>query len=119
MTIDGADVVAVYNTCKEAVERARRGEGPTIIESVTMRMQGHAAHDTAWYVPKGLLSEWKEKDPVESLEKLLSSQGILSARNKDAMAAEVRRLVEDALRSGLEAPYPPGEEAAGGVYARG
>lgn len=117
VTIDGTDVQEVYRACKEAIERARGGDGPSIIESVTMRMMGHAAHDTAWYVPKGLLAEWKKKDPVERLEKLLLSKGFLSERKKNSMESEVRRLVEEAQRKALEAPYPPGEEAAGGVYA--
>ncbi len=64
VTVDGTDVLAVYDVCRTAVERARRGEGPTLIESVTMRMHGHSASDDASYVPRALLDEWKEKDPA-------------------------------------------------------
>ena len=63
-TIDGTDIDEVYAVCKQAVERARRGDGPTLIESVTMRMHGHSVNDGAEYVPKKLLDDWKKKDPL-------------------------------------------------------
>jgi TPP-dependent pyruvate/acetoin dehydrogenase alpha subunit len=116
-SVDGTDIVSVYRACREAVERARKGEGASIIECVTMRMQGHAAHDTAWYVPKSLLAEWKKKDPVERLEKLLVSKGLLSEQKKNSMAAGVKERIEEALRKGLEAPYPQPADAAPDVYA--
>ena len=68
-TIDGTDVEEVIKITNEACERARNGDGPTLIESITMRMHGHSAHDGAEYVPKELMNEWKEKDPVINFEK--------------------------------------------------
>jgi pyruvate dehydrogenase E1 component alpha subunit len=88
-----------------------------MIECVTMRMQGHAAHDTAWYVPKDLLAEWNKKDPLERTEKLLFSKGLLTDQKKASLIAGAKRLVEEALRKGLEAGYPQGSDAATGVYA--
>lgn len=116
-TIDGTNIEEVYATCKTAVERARNGEGPTLIESVTMRMHGHSAHDGADYVPKQLLEEWKKKDPVERIEKLLSEKKILTEKIKKEFHDKVNAELEDAIQFAVESPYPNGEEAAIGVYA--
>src|SRR6185295_10764447 len=62
--VDGNDVLAVYEVTRRAVERARRGEGPTLIEADTMRMRGHGEHDNMRYVPQELLEEWSRKDPL-------------------------------------------------------
>src|SRR5579884_932394 len=67
--IDGNDVLGVFSTTCEAVDRARRGEGPTLIECVTMRMRGHSENDDARYVPAGMLEQWQKKDPIERFEK--------------------------------------------------
>ncbi|HYQ87653.1 MAG TPA: thiamine pyrophosphate-dependent dehydrogenase E1 component subunit alpha [Bacteroidota bacterium] len=117
VTIDGTDVLAVHRVSREAVERARRGGGPSIIETVTMRMRGHAAHDTAWYVPKKLLQRWEKEDPIEKFERVITAKGLLSKEKKKTIVNEIRHLVEDAARKALEEPYPPGEQAAEGVYA--
>lgn len=117
LTIDGTDVLGVFRTCRDAVARARRGEGPSIVESVTMRMHGHAAHDTAWYVPKDLFTQWKKKDPVEAYEKFLTSGGVLSEAKRESIARRVQQEIEDAIRFAEESPYPPPEEAAAGIYA--
>jgi TPP-dependent pyruvate/acetoin dehydrogenase alpha subunit len=68
VTIDGNDFEAVYRTCSEAVERARSGGGPTLIECKTMRMRGHAIHDNMAYVPPELLAEWRRRDPLARME---------------------------------------------------
>jgi TPP-dependent pyruvate/acetoin dehydrogenase alpha subunit len=116
-TIDGTDIDEVYSTCKQAVERARRGEGPTLIESVTMRMHGHSAHDGAEYVPKTLLAEWKKKDPVSRTEKLLIDKKILTPTIKEEYENKLFAELEDATQFAVDSPFPPGEEAAVGVYA--
>ncbi len=117
VTIDGTDVLEVYHVCKEAVNRARKGAGPTIIESVTMRMHGHAAHDNAWYVPKKMFEQWKKKDPVESFEKLLITKGLFDKKTKDEMILEIQKLVDDATKIALDKPFPEPEEAAKYLYA--
>lgn len=116
-TIDGTDLELVYKTVKQAVERARAGHGPTLIESVTMRMHGHSAHDGAEYVPKTLLAEWKKKDPVMRIEKLLTDKKILTPKIKEEYEKRVFAELEDATQFAVESPYPPAEEAAVGVYA--
>lgn len=116
-TIDGTDLELVYRTCKTAVERARAGEGPTLIESVTMRMHGHSAHDGAEYVPKALLAEWKKKDPVMRIEKVLTDRKILTPAIKAEFEQRVFSELEDATQFAVDSPYPPAEDAAVGVYA--
>jgi len=116
-TIDGTDIDQVYSTCKHAVERARKGEGPTLIESVTMRMHGHSAHDGAEYVPKELIAEWKKKDPIQRIEKLLIDKKILTPKIKEDYEKKLFAELDDATQFAVDSPFPPGEEAAVGVYA--
>jgi TPP-dependent pyruvate/acetoin dehydrogenase alpha subunit len=82
-----------------------------------MRMHGHAAHDTAWYVPKKLLEEWKKKDPVDRFEKLLESEEILSGAKKKSLLGKIQQELDAAVAAALAAPYPPAEDAGTGVYA--
>jgi len=117
VTIDGTDVELVYTTTKEAIEHARKGNGPTLIESVTMRMQGHAIHDDASYVPKKLMDYWKKKDPIENYEKKLFAEKILSEKKEKEIYAEIKMQIDDAVEFAVNEPYPKGEEAAMGVFA--
>ncbi|MBM4166766.1 MAG: thiamine pyrophosphate-dependent dehydrogenase E1 component subunit alpha [Ignavibacteria bacterium] len=117
VTIDGTDVELVYETTKQAIERARNGEGPTLIESVTMRMQGHAIHDDMFYVPKQLLTQWKKKDPIANYEKKLVAEKILSDKKKKEIFTEIKLQIDDAVEFAVNEPYPNGEEAALGVFA--
>jgi TPP-dependent pyruvate/acetoin dehydrogenase alpha subunit len=116
-TIDGTNIVKVYEACKEAVDHARRGGGPTLIESVTMRMHGHSASDDASYVPKEMIEEWKKKDPIEKFEHILLNDRVLNETNKKQMEEKIVAEIDEAMQSALESPYPHGEEAAEGVYA--
>ena len=116
-TIDGTDVLKVYESCRVAVDRARAGDGPTLIETITMRMHGHSASDDASYVPKGMIEEWKKKDPLERLEKVLMNDRILNEASKKQMEEKIAGEIERAIQFALESPYAPGEDAAEGVYA--
>lgn len=116
-TIDGTDVLEVVRVCSAAVARARGGEGPTLIESVTMRMHGHAAHDNAWYVPKELLHEWKKKDPVLVFEAALRTQSILTETDEQTKLKEIREILESEVEYALSQPYPQAEDAATDVFA--
>ncbi|HUI09139.1 MAG TPA: thiamine pyrophosphate-dependent dehydrogenase E1 component subunit alpha [Bacteroidota bacterium] len=117
VTIDGTNVTLVYETCWKAVERARSGEGPTLIESVTMRMQGHSASDDASYVPKQMLEDWKKKDPIARCAKILLADRLLTEESLLTMNEEVRARVEEAAAYAVEAPYPDAGDAGEGVYA--
>lgn len=115
--MDGTRVSEVFDVCKEAVERARKGEGPTLIESVTMRMRGHAEHDGHEYYPKGILEKWESKDPILQLETELVDRGLLSSQQIQDIEAETKSEIEDAIAFAEGSPYPDGAEAELGVYA--
>lgn len=115
--IDGNDVAEVYRAVGAAVARARRGEGPSLIEAKTMRMLGHAIHDGAEYVPQDLLQEWEERDPVVTWESRLVGEGLLSEEMLARLHAECREEVEMAIEQAERAPLPDVETVAAGVYA--
>jgi len=116
--VDGNDVLAVYEVTKGAVDRARAGGGPTLIEAKTFRMKGHAEHDDASYVPPEILDAWRKKDPIDRFERYLLEGAILNESTRTEIQERVKREIEDAERFALESPFPPPEEAAEGVYAR-
>lgn len=115
--VDGNDVLAVYATTKTAAERARAGEGPTLIECKTMRMRGHAEHDDASYVPPKLLEEWRAKDPIQRLERTLREAGVLTDAEEKRIAEQITREVEDAVQFAEQSPLPDGGGVTQGVYA--
>ncbi len=117
VTVDGTDVMRVYEACRVAVERARKGEGPTLIETITMRMHGHSASDDASYVPKGMIEEWKKKDPLEKFERILVNDRVLTESVKKELEDRINSGIEDAVKFAEESPYPAGEDAADGVFA--
>ncbi len=113
---DGNDVLAVYETTRRAIERARDGQGPTLIECKTFRMTGHSAHDDAGYVPRELFQEWEEKDPISRYRQCLVEKGILEGGEIQAMQAEVVRETDDAVEWAEKSPYPEPEDCLRGVY---
>ena len=117
VTVDGTDVLAVYREAKRAIEKARAGGGPTLIESVTLRMEGHAVHDDAFYVPRAMLEAWAASDPVERYRSWLGDNAAFTGREDDDLAAEVKALLAEALRRAEESPLPDGATVTDGVYA--
>ncbi len=115
--VDGNDVVAVYLAAREAIERAREGGGPSLIECKTMRMHGHSEADRAEYVPKELLEEWKGKDPILRMAGRLREAGHLDDKVQAELDAEVRAVVDDAVDHAEQAPAPQGPELLDDVYA--
>jgi len=115
VTVDGNDVEAVFEAVWVARERALAGEGPTLIEAVTMRMHGHAAHDDMRYVPPEQLAAWAARDPIERQERRLVELGVDVA----ALRAEVEAEVEAAAAEALAAPMPDPADATRGVFAVG
>ncbi len=115
--VDGTDACQVYDACHEACERARRGEGPTLIEAKMMRMKGHAIHDAAEYVPKALFEYWKRRDPIGRLEDYLvrKKKWLTPAENADLIAGVERQLEAD-REIAVNSPMPLPESAEGGVY---
>ena len=116
MIVDGTDACQVYDACHEACERARRGEGPTLIEAKMMRMKGHAIHDAAEYVPKPLFEYWKRRDPIARLEDYLVSKKWLTSAENEKLIAGVERQLEADRERAMNSPMPTPESAAGGVY---
>lgn len=115
-TIDGTDVELVLSTCSAAVERARSGKGPSIIETVTMRMRGHAEHDDFSYVPKELLDEWSLKDPVNLYSAKLIAQKVISASEVKELRDTTLDSMIAAIDRTLELPWPDGSEGFKNVF---
>jgi pyruvate dehydrogenase E1 component alpha subunit len=117
VTVDGTDALAVHDAVATAVARARAGEGPSIVEGVTMRMHGHAEHDSADYVPKEMYDEWSKKDPVELFENVLIEAGVLDADAAKKVREDARQLAIAARRKALADPMPEPSGIEDGVYA--
>jgi TPP-dependent pyruvate/acetoin dehydrogenase alpha subunit len=117
VTVDGTDVLAVRAAVDEAVQRARRGEGPSIVEGVTMRVHGHAEHDPADYVVKELYEEYSKKDPVELFEKVLLKGGVLDDDTVKKVRDDARQAAIAARRKALADPMPEPAGIEDGVYA--
>jgi TPP-dependent pyruvate/acetoin dehydrogenase alpha subunit len=117
--MDGNDVVAVYQTTKEAVEMARRGDGPVLVESKTMRMKGHAQHDPAAYVPPEMFEYWKARDPITRYEKWLTENKVWDKKAKAAIDERIERELKEELEFAENSPLPKPEVAEQGVYCEG
>lgn len=116
-TMDGTDPVAVYSAVKTAADRARRGEGPSLIETVTFRMKGHSEADDAAYVPKAQREEWAKRDPVARFEARLLHEGVLTAETKADLEREIAEEVARAAEEAERSPLPAAEGAAAGMFA--
>ncbi len=114
--VDGNDVLAVYEATRQAIERARNGQGPTLIEADTMRMRGHAEHDDMKYVPQALLDEWKAKDPIARYEKTLGEKGFAIDWDLAAIDAMVEKQLAADVAFAEQSPFPAPETALAGVY---
>src|SRR5947199_6618342 len=115
MTVDGNDVEAVFEAARAARERALQGGGPTLIEAVTMRMHGHAAHDDMKYVPKEQVEEWRKRDPIDRQEARLRSLGV----SVESIRAEVQAEIDAGTEAALAAPMPDPASAGTGVFCAG
>jgi len=115
--VDGNDVEAVYAVTKEAIERARSGGGPTLIEARTMRMLGHAVHDGADYVPAELLAEWEQRDPIRLYDAKLIAEGIADRAELDEIGQRCQVEIEDAVAFAEASPWPESASVWDGVYA--
>jgi pyruvate dehydrogenase E1 component alpha subunit/2-oxoisovalerate dehydrogenase E1 component alpha subunit len=105
--VDGTDPCQVYDATHEACERARRGEGPTLIEAKMMRMKGHAIHDAAHYVPAALFEYWRARDPIARFENyLVNVKRWLTASDNDKLIAEIERELEAERAAAVASPMP-------------
>jgi TPP-dependent pyruvate/acetoin dehydrogenase alpha subunit len=115
---DGNDVLATYQATKEAVDRARRGEGVSLIELITYRRKGHAEHDNQSYVPAGEIDRWaRENDPVDRYLKELTGREGIAAEELERIDAQVTAEIDRATDEAEASPPPQPGDALHGVYA--
>ncbi len=114
--VDGTDACQVYDAAHEACARARRGEGPTLIEAKMMRMKGHAIHDAAQYVPRELFEFWRRRDPVGRMEDFLLTKKWLTPQQNQELIEGVERELEADREAAVNSPLPQPETAGQGVY---
>ena len=115
--VDGNDVLVVYEAARTAVERARAGKGPTLIECKTYRHKGHSRVDSGKYRPREEVEEWLGKDPIKRFRQAMLGNGILTQTELEHVEKEVADEVADAVKFALDSPYPEGKEALENVYA--
>jgi TPP-dependent pyruvate/acetoin dehydrogenase alpha subunit len=114
--VDGNDVLAVFEVVSAAVDRARRGEGPSLIEGLTYRYRGHSRSDPGTYRPAGELESWRNRDPITHLESHLRSSDVANDLIEN-VRERAERSIREALARALEAASPPLESLGLGVYA--
>ena len=116
--IDGNDVIKVHDTARVAVNRARAGDGPTVIEALTYRHYGHSRADPAKYRPADEVERWMQRDPLLVARERLTSLGV-DAANIDALDAKVADMIKAAVQEAKDAPYPDPATALTDVWADG
>src|SRR6266702_2832498 len=118
VTVDGLDVFAVYEAASEAIARARRGEGPSLIECKTYRYHGHFEGDAVTYRTKEEEAAYHARDPIQSFRHTLVERGIATAEEIDAIDKKAQDSIDLAWEFGESAPYPAPEEALTDVYVK-
>jgi len=117
--VDGNDAIAVYEVAKAAVDRARAGAGPTLLECKTYRMKGHAEHDAQAYVDPKELAEWRAQDPLARLARVLSETGVMPAADFRTAHEEIERDLDADVAWAEASPFPDPADAITGVFAGG
>ena len=117
IVVDGQDIDAVHSATVEAVERARRGEGPSLLEMKTYRYRGHSRSDPAKYRPAGELDAWKRRDPIDLLDAKLVADGVIGPNDVTEIRNETQAEIDAAAERAAAAPYPTLEETVPYVYA--
>jgi TPP-dependent pyruvate/acetoin dehydrogenase alpha subunit len=115
--VDGNDMLAVYDVAKRLVARARAGEGASLIGVDTMRMQGHAQHDDARYVPKTLIEEWAGKDPLSRFRNVLRDRGAATEKELDEIDTLTKDYAATEAELAVKDPMPDPADVTRGVYA--
>jgi TPP-dependent pyruvate/acetoin dehydrogenase alpha subunit len=116
-TIDGNDIEVVIPAVERAAARARAGQGPTLIEFMTYRWQGHFSGDPAAYRPQGELEKWKEKDPIKLAKARLMTEHGVSDEQFKAISAKIETEIASFIQFASESPNPDPEDAVKHVYA--
>jgi pyruvate dehydrogenase E1 component alpha subunit len=114
--VDGMDVYAVQASMQEAIDRARRGDGPTLVEAKTYRFSGHSRADQALYRPAGELEHWQKRDPILLTEQALIKKGILDQAKIEAMKTKIVNLVDSAITQAQADPEPSAKDMFSNVF---
>lgn len=117
VTIDGNDMIEIMNTTEEAVERARSGNGPTLIEMKTYRWKGHSKSDARLYRTREEESEWKEKDPIKRFQDVLIAAEVFTAEDAEAIRKQSKKDIEESVEFAKEGPMPTKEDLLTDIYA--
>ncbi|MDP8959266.1 MAG: dehydrogenase E1 component subunit alpha/beta [Actinomycetota bacterium] len=115
--VDGNDVLACYSAAKEAVERARQGGGPTLVEAITFRHFGHAGHDPADYVKPDVREYWMERDPIPRFEEFLRAQGLLDDDKKTELEEQINQKIRETIDWAQEQQDPDPATVGGYLFA--
>ncbi|MEM1587613.1 MAG: thiamine pyrophosphate-dependent enzyme, partial [Candidatus Bathyarchaeia archaeon] len=115
--VDGNDPIAVWLATKEAIEKARKGEGPTLLECKTYRLKGHGIYDQAKYRPKEEVEAWLKKDPIINFKKNLIELNVLSESDVKTFEEEIKRELDEAVNFAQKSPILSFEELKNYVYA--
>jgi TPP-dependent pyruvate/acetoin dehydrogenase alpha subunit len=115
--VDGNDVLAVHEATTRAVELARQGKGPVLLEAKTMRMRGHSEHDDAWYVPEEERRFWEKRDPILLYEKRLIEHEVATQDDLQAIEARCQSEIDADLAVAETAPFPRPESCIEDIYA--
>jgi acetoin:2,6-dichlorophenolindophenol oxidoreductase subunit alpha len=117
LTIDGNNLVEVFNTVSHFSDECRAGKGPVLIESLTYRWSGHSKSDAQVYRTKEEVRRWKEKDPIKKYKEVLFGQGFLTVEEDMEIEKEVEAKIEEAVKFAKESPFPDPSEVEDDVYA--
>ncbi|RMF87330.1 MAG: pyruvate dehydrogenase (acetyl-transferring) E1 component subunit alpha [Nitrospinota bacterium] len=118
VSVDGMDVMAVYETAHQAISRARRGEGPTLVECKTYRFHGHSLGDAQQYRSKEEVAEWSKRDPIKLFQAFLQDKSLLTEAEAKQIEESVRREIEEAVEFASSSPFPPPEEVFEDVVSK-
>jgi TPP-dependent pyruvate/acetoin dehydrogenase alpha subunit len=117
ITIDGNDLLTVYLTAKNAIDKARSGNGPTLIECLTYRWYGHSEIDPANYRSQKEVDDWKKRDPVVLFEKHLDRAGVMSNSERETVIVAIDAEIDEAIKLAEASPHPEAIEALDDVYS--
>ena len=117
VSVDGNDVVEVYEATRQAVDRARKGEGPTLLECLTYRRMGHNTNDPAEYRSEEELKLWEQKDPIDRFRTALIDEGLLTPEEDEQIRGEFRQEGQAALEFALASPVPGEDRLFTDIYA--
>ena len=117
IVVDGTDVLTVYREAGRAIEKAREGGGPTLLELVTLRMEGHAVHDDAAYVPKELFERFARRDPLDRFTAWLREHERVTQEELERIELEIRERIEAGVAEAEASPQPDAATVLDGVYA--